>query len=354
MLDDEEKNEKGGCLIKKVEGQDICVEQKVETFHVKNLHDRFVDFLFILDVSPSMTDDLAHLGQGFEDLISQIKGSNWQMAFTTADHGDHDYDEYLDSGIKVFSQQKWEDYQGDQPYFGQFMNLEYQGKKLPQIILDPATPDYVNIFKDTVTRGMDEECSLAPYCQGSLEQPLRVLNSSLKRLARSDSESSFLKKSEVLVSFIVTDEDERVEDQNHATTAEEVLTDFSKLFPEKSFHVFTLLIQDETCLIQQKEHSLQSVYGTKISELAKITNGKNVSLCEENYGPPLQEISAILRTLIESLELKEEPILKEEIKVEFIKGESQENWKTVGNKLVFKEFLTPDSEIKVSYFVKAK
>ncbi len=355
LLDDEEKNKKtNSCIIKKVEGQDVCVEQRVETFYIGNLHDRFVDFLFILDVSPSMEDDLARLGQGFEDLISQIKGSNWQMAFTTADHGDHNYGEELESGKKIFPQQKWEDYQGDKPYFGHFMHLEYQGEKLPQTVLNPQTPDYVNVFKDTITRDKDEDCLLAPYCQGSLEQPLRVLNSGIERLAQAESDSSMLKNSEVLVSFIVTDEDERLEDQDHATTAEEVLNNFKKRFPEKSFHVFTLLIQDEECLVQQKKYSPQSVYGEKISELAKMTNGKNISLCEENYGPPLQEASALLRSLIESVELKEEPVLKAEIKVEFVKGKSQENWDTVGKKLVFKEFLTPDSEIKVSYFVKSK
>jgi hypothetical protein len=354
LLDDEKKNKAEACIIKKVEGQDICVEQRVETFHIGNLHDRFVDFLFVLDVSPSMADDLVHLGQGFEDLISQVKGSKWQMAFTTADHGDHNYEEDLSTGKKIFPQQQWKDYQGDQPYFGHFMHLEYQGKKLPEMTLNPQISDYVNVFKDTVSRGVDEKCLLAPYCQGSLEQPLRVLNSSIERLAQAESDSPMLKNSEVLVSLIVTDEDERLEDQEHATTAQEVLNNFKKLFPEKSFHVFTLLIQDEQCLAQQKKHSPQSVYGEKISELAKITNGKNISLCEENYGPPLQEMSALLRKLIESVELKEEPVLKAGIKVEFIKGKNQENWKAVGKKLVFKEFLAPDSEIKVSYFVKTK
>ena len=350
----ENEDDNKECLRKTVDGQDICVEQRIETFYVKNLQDRSVDFLFILDVSPSMTDDLARLGQAFEDLISQIKGSNWQMVFTTADHGDHDYGEDPSSGAKIFSQQRWEDYQGDQSYFGQFMHLEYQGKKLSQIILNAETPNYVNVFKDTVTRGRDEGCSLAPYCQGSLEQPLRVLQSSLQRLAHTDYTPSILKKSDVLVSFIVTDEDERVEDQNHATTAKEVLNSFNKLFPGKSLYAFNLLIQDKKCLAQQKEHSPQSVNGEKISELAKITNGKNISLCEENYGPPLQEVSTLLRTLIERLELKEEPVLKEEVKVEFVKGKNLENWKIVGNKLIFREFLAPGSEVKVSYFVKAK
>ena len=349
LLDDQSKNKE--CLKKEVEGQSICVEQKVETFQVKTLGSKSVDFLFVLDVSPSMTDDLARLGQSFEALMSQILISNWQMFFTTADHGDHDYEEDPVSGEKIFSHQKWQDYQGKEPYFGRFMQLEYQGKKLSQTDLSAKTLDYVNVFKDTLTRGLDEDCSLAPYCQGSLEQPLRVLDSSLARLALADTLT--LRKSATLVSFIVTDEDERVEDQENATTADEVLRNFKKLFPGKPFHAFALLIQDEKCLTLQKQHSPQSVYGKKVSELAELTDGKNISLCEENYGPALQELSSLLRALIESLELKEEPILKEEIKVEFVKGK-RTDWKLTGNKLLFKKALSPGSEIKVSYFVKTK
>ena len=300
LQDDEGKNNE--CLEKKVEGQSICVEQRVEIFQVGNLSSKSVDFLFILDVSPSMTDDLARLGQAFEALMSQILVSNWRMFFTTADHGDHNYEEDPSSGEKIFSHQKWENYQGNEPYFGQFMQLEYQGKKLSQKSLDAKTSDYVNIFKDTLTRELDEDCSLAPYCQGSLEQPLRVLNSSLARSAQTSTMLSALGESAVFISFIIIDEDERVEDQENATTADEVWKNFNRLFPGKSFHAFSLLIQDEQCLALQKQHSPQSVYGKKVSELAKLTNGKNISLCEEDYGPPLQELSSLLRALIESLD----------------------------------------------------
>ena len=349
-------NKKAECLKKEVNGQNICVERKVETFQVQGLENKFVNFIFVLDVSPSMTDDLARLGQAFEPLISQIKGINWQMFFTTADHGDHTliteiiyYGENPSMGEHIVQHQKWQDYQGDQPYFGRLMYLEYQGKKQSQKQLNAKTPDYTNVFKDTLTRGLDEDCSLAPYCQGSMEQPLRALNSSLEQLAQNGSLATG-----DIVSFIITDEDERVEDQAHATTAEEVLQNFKKLFPEKSFHAFSLLIQDEECLAQQRKHSPQSVYGKKISKLAEMTQGKNISLCESNYGPPLEELSVLLRGLIESLKLKEEPILNGEITVEFVKGKNRPGWELQKNNLVFKEALEPGSEIKVSYFVKAK
>ena len=335
------------CLTKQVDNREVCVKQKEQTFHVQDIGNKPVDFLFILDVSPSMTNDLSRLGKAFESLMSQISKTQWQMFFTTADHGDHNYNVNLDTNEKIFDNQKWEKYSGNKPFFGRFMYLEYQGKRINEKRLYPELPDYINVFKDTLTRKPGDDCSLAPYCQGSLEQPLRVLNSSLERLAK----TSTLQESADFISFIVTDEDERAEDSNQATKASDVFKTFKTLFPKKSFYSFNLLIQDEQCLNQQKKHSPQAIYGKRISELALLTQGKNVSLCEQDYGAVLEELSYLLRSFIESVKLEKNPILPE-VQVQFIKGKSQTGWKLVGNKLVFQEALEPGSEIKVSYFIK--
>ena len=353
-LDPVLEQEQGDCLEKEVKGKTICVIKKEETFQVDALNKKAVDFIFVLDVSPSMVEDLARLGQAFEDLMSQIVASHWQIFFTTADHGDHDHTIDPVSGKTAFSHQKWQDYHEDQPYFGNFMYLEHQGKKINQKKLDAQTSDYINVFKDTVTRGPGGDCSLAPYCQGSLEQPLRVLKSSLERLAQGKQIGNTLSlnpSAKDTVSFIITDEDERSENSDQATTAEEVLGTFKKLFPEKSLHSFSFVIQDDECLARQKQYSPQSVYGQKVSKLAELTNGKNISLCEESYGLLLQELSHLVRSLIESLTLKEQPILESEITVEFKKGTPRTEWQLKGRKLIFKEVLELGSEIKVSYFV---
>ncbi len=361
--DEPPKKESAECIMREVKGKNICVIQKEETFQIKGIKNKVVDFLFVLDVSDSMLDDLARLGQAFEPLMSQVSTSDWQMFFTTADHGDYYMKNPQTNEIEmhVSSHQSWQDYQGDQPYFGQFMDLEYNGEKLAQKVLNANTPNYVNVFKDTLTRGSSEGCFLAPYCQGPLEQPLRSLNSSLERFAQAgaggveaSAPPSLRSSADTFISFIVTDEDERVEDQAHATTAQEVAENFKKLFPQKSFHSFALLIQDETCLINQKKHSPSSVYGKKVAELAGLTHGKNISICEENYGPPLRVISSLLRSLIESVRLAKRPVLPESVEVEFVKGNNQGKWTLKGKKLIFENPLETDSEIKVSYFVKAK
>ena len=348
FLTEDGPQQESECIKKEVRGEMVCVEEKVEIFTVDELSSKSVDFLFILDVSPSMTDDLAHLGKSFESLMSQIIQSNWRMFFTTADHGDHDAHKIGDK--IVFTQQKWSDYQGTEPIFGRFMNLEYKGKVLPQKYLDMRTPDFINVFRDTLTKTPGEDCSHAPYCQGSLEQPLRALKSVLERVAQ-DSSSGIREKADV-ISFIVTDEDERKEDPLSATTAQEVVETAKKLFPQKMFSAFSILIQDQQCLDQQRKHSPDSVHGKKVSELAELANGKNISLCEADYGPPLEDLSTLLRALIEGFFLAKEPISSEDIKVEFLnKKASSKNWRLRGKKVIFPEGLEPGLQIKVSYFV---
>ena len=342
------------CLKKEIDGQTICLKEKVEIFTVGEISNKLVDFLFVLDVSPSMTDDLARLGQSFESLMSQVIKSNWRMFFTTADHGDHKFNIVGNNNKKIFTQQKWEDYQGTEPVFGHFMNLESKGKILPQKYLDMSVPDHINVFKDTLTRSSKDGCVRAPYCQGALEQPLRVLNSVLERVAQ-DSSSGIRKQADI-VSFIVTDEDERKEDPLSATTAEEVVKAAKKLFPTKKFSAFSVLIQegDENCLKQQIERSEDSVYGTKVSELAKLTGGKNISLCEKDYGSSLQELSTLLRSIIEGFSLKEKPISTADVKVEVLNNKRtiSTKWKLLGKQMVFEGGLEPGLQVKVSYFVK--
>ncbi len=354
-LGDEEEDRpvaKKNCLKKTLAGKTICVQQKTQNFYIKSLNNKAVDFVFVLDVSDSMLEDLSRLGQAFSFLISHIKDSDWRMFFTTADHGDYRLNT-VTGGMEalVGSHQSWRDYKGKKPYFGRFMDLEYQGKTLNQKELNAGTPDFAQVFQDSLTRKPGEDCLLAPYCQGPLEQPLQVLNSVFERWAE---EETYAKPSADFVSFIVTDEDERAEDQDQALTADKVLAGFKKLFPQKSFYSFAFLIQDEDCLIKQKKHSPSSQYGKKVSELARLTGGKNISLCEADYGPSLRDISALLKNLIESVKLASVPVLPGEIQVEFIKGPARPDFRLEGNKLVFHPALEPGTELKVSYFVESR
>ena len=338
------------CITKTVRGKEVCVQKKTQMFRVAGLKDHPVDFIFVLDVSDSMQDDLARIGKAFVPLISQIQETDWHILFTTADHGDHHFSESKETGKKTFTNQQWRDYTGDKPYFGQFMPLEHQGSLLLEKQLSKAVPQYQEVFRDTLTRNFEDSCHLPPFCQEGMEQPLRALNASIERLADSP---SLLHSSGDIIAFLVTDEDERVEDAESADTAESVVQNVQQFFPGRSFHAFTMVIQDEACLLRQKQYAKGSQYGTKVSAIAELTQGQSLSLCEEDYRVAFAEMSSLLRSLIEKITLKEKPVLPKTMQVKFIKG-APIPWRLHGQKLIFESPLDPGSQIKVSYWTLKK
>ena len=336
------------CIVKTVGNREVCVKKKAQVFRTKGLKDHPVTFLFVMDVSDSMQDDLARIGRAFIPLISHIQEADWQFLFTTADHGDHHFTR-SGTGEKIFfPKEQWQNYRGTQPYFGQFMPLEYQGKLLPAKLLSKDLPEYRQIFKDTLTRNPGNECTLPPFCQGAMEQPLRALNASLERLALA--RPSLLHRQGDIVAFLVTDEDERAEDSERAETAESVVRNAEKLFPAHSFHAFTMVVQDDHCLSMQREYTKEAMYGNRVKALALLTQGKSVSLCEEDYEEVFAEISQVLRRIMEPFHLREKPVLPELAKVHFIEGQPAE-WHLDGRKLLFESPLESGARFKISYWV---
>ncbi len=342
-----EADEKEKCLVKQVRGERVCVAKRTQIFKVKGIHNKPINILFVLDVSDSMRDDLVRMGKAFLPLMSQIQDTNWHILFTTADHGDHEFIRDP-QGKALFSQQNWQDYKEDKPYFGQFMTLEHKGQLLPIKSLHKKVPFYNEIFKDSLTRSLEDDCHLPPFCQGPLEQPLRALNASFERLSTKDS-SLWHSRGDV-ITFLITDEDERVEDKNQATSAYSVLLNFESLFPTRNLYAFTLSIQDDDCLKQQQQHSPQSIIAKKVAQLATLTGGKNISLCEKDYTQAFEKVSYFLRTLIEKITLKEKPLLPKDTKVTFLKGQNIA-WKAKGKNILFDQALEPNSKIKVEYWV---
>ena len=300
-----------------------------------------VDIVFVLDVSSSMKNNLKKLGSSMLDLLAHIQDFDWQMAFTTADHGDH-----TKTGEYV-GQQRWEDYRGDQPHFGQFMNLEYRNKILNEKILNKQNKFYDTIFYDTLTINSQNPCSFPPFCQGDHEQPLRALKAVIEREENRD----FFRPHSDLITIIITNEDERVEDQENATTAEEVVQAFQSQFSdEKNLYGFGILIQEEDkkCYRTQKRgHSVE--YGKVVSELAKKTYGKNISICSSDYGKALTNISQVIRNLVlDNVYLKTAFPSVHSLDVE-ITPQQNVQWKLEGRHIVFKPALKLGSKVKVTY-----
>ena len=275
-------------------------DQMVEVFRIRERKE--LEIIMVVDSSGSMSDNLKELGGNMTAVLSHIQDKQWRMGFITADHGDHN------SGPPTHD--RWEDYKGSYPRFGKFMRLERAGTVLDRFILDHNTPEYEGIFRDTLTRGYSD-CDKPPYCQGSNEQPLRALKALFSRYKTDKLQQTFFRPDTDTVVLIVTDEDERKLDSQSATTAEEVIKTYNKVFAGKRKRLFgfSISIQDERCYEEEKQGSLFSpstgaTYGHIVSRLAELTGGTNGSLCAKDYSPVLRDISRLTRSLVNSLTLQ--------------------------------------------------
>ena len=298
-----------------------------------------IEILMVVDSSNSMSDNLAQIGQNLKPLLSRLQDKDFKIAFTTADHGDHEL---------LQGAQSWMDYNGDRPFFGKFMKLEKKGKAVDQFILTQNDPDYENIFSATLS---PNGCDMPPYCIGKHEQPLRALKAAFERYETDAPQQSFFEESVDTVVFVITDEDERAGDRKTATKAQEVIRTFYQVFKgmRKRLFVFSVSIQDETCLKQETGFFTSVDYAYIVGELVRITGGKNISLCSKNYGQELENVSQIARSLTQSLLLEKIFYIPHTVKISFFPDIPDITWKLFGRKVVFSKDLPLNTNVEVSY-----
>ena len=342
-----------------------CLLARTEIFKIpKSIP---VDILFIIDTSYSMEDTLNKIGKGFSSLMSYIDDDvDWRMAFTTSDHGDHQFYR-SEEGVKVFPQlgDRWQDYTGSEPKFGQFMNLQRnQNQMLKTKILTKDIPDYKNIFYHTITHdpslSFEERCQWPPFCQGDHEQPLRVLKSVIEQNAI----TQFFRDYAGLITFIITDEEERAEDFKKATTANEVLAKYDSTFHQskKTFIVYGISITNSDCLNSQKEQYQESSYSysSNLFELTKRTNGSLINICEDDYSSSFSEISKHIKDSVNEVPLEYVPVVSpsEDVYVQITITNSNgveipvqwQNTQLNSKSLSFSKGLPLGSELEIKYY----
>ena len=311
----------------------------VETFHLQNLT-AVVKALIVLDVSPSM--NLNKMANSAMSILNALEPFDVQLAITTADHGDHEK-----RGGKV-GEQKWQNYDGDRPYFGKFMRLEHNGTLLDDTILTKRIPNYKNVFYDTLALnpGQKGDCNgeLPPYCQGGHEQPLRSAKAALER---EENQDFFGGEENIVFILILTNEDERVEDPENATTGQEVKDTFESLYPDGNLYGFGVIVQDKSCYKDQKRANSRSEYSHRVAELAQVTLGRNISICNSEFSSALTGISRLMKERVfDNVQLKQHPKEVTQISVEPLQNV---DWKVKGRHILFDPALQPESKITVHY-----
>ena len=291
-----------------------------------------VDILVLVDTSPSMYHHLEKLGISLSHFLSAISDYDWQMAFTSVDHGDH---QAVSEG--GFYEESWRDHISDLfPSFGSLMQLEDGESVLNQRILTSQTPNYQDIFFHTLSHSPERNCYRPPYCHEYLEQPLRSLKSALERSFLDNKD--FFRPQADFVSLIITNEGERDEDKERATSAKEVQKTFYEVFPSqaKKFLAFNIIVKDRSCLKEENEKGERASLGEQIGELADLTGGENMSICSDTYDSFLQVMSQHIKSSLENSLVLSENLIPETLELEF-EGGRQIPWDLYGRKIVFRE-----------------
>ena len=197
---------------------------------------------------------------------------------------------------------------------------------------------------------------LPPYCHGKTEQPLRALKAAIQRYQAGEAQYvDFFKENVDTIAIVITDEDERTGDTDNATTAEEVLQEYQEVFADKKKRLFgfSISIQDEACYKKEKSRFFgfgsMAAYGRIIGRFAELTDGKNVSLCEKDYGNSLAEISYITRKLVHSLVLQKMFYIPDTVEVSLFPEVEGLRWTLEGRRLVFSDSIPAGTKITVSY-----
>ena len=346
------------------EYDDVCLVLEKEVFEIGPAEHYGLEVIFVLDVSISMEDNLNKIAGAFSSLMSSIEGFQWKMAFTTADHGDHQYFFNPKTKVKSFPPpQRWEDYKGREPRFGRLMPLQLGKTTLSDKILSAGDKNYESIFQDTISYRSLDFCSEPPYCQEGHEQPLKSLQSFILREGN-EQEAHFFSPHDVFVAFVLTDEGERAEDPRQAVKADEILSSFENIFSydkrqRKKMIVHGISIQSKKCLKEQRQ-GRDADYSRELDRLVELTRGRKVDICDEDYSPAFAKISKDLEKAVHEIPLKKEVFTSDEISIDVrVKNKWGEtlhlDWSFDEKQKVvyFPERLEPGTKIELFYFTSA-
>lgn len=246
-----------------------------------------LDILLISDNSSSMETDQRKLGSKFSNFISAISDVDWQIGVTTTDIDDGEH------GIK-----------------GSLVDLE--GTK--EYILTPRTPNASKLFLNTVVRKETIGCYYRenpPYCGSTDEQPIRASMMAMDK--RMTDNIGFFRDNADLAIVVISDEDEMSTGPKEATKPNQLINHFRAIWgATKELVTYGIVIRpgDKACLKKQRAEQLLGAggsYATHVTELARLTGGYTISICEDDYGNSLREISKGLRKLLTSFDLGEIP-----------------------------------------------
>ena len=254
-----------------------------------------VDIIFSLDTSDSMYEFLSQAEYTFAGFTHALQPLDWRIYFVNADYGQNG--DFLFSYTSPYSK-------------GKMIPLEDDGELLrkPQY-LSKAVYHHESVFLDTLSHHAFDrysdygenyvwECDMSPGCGGWNEQPLSNLRAALLR------NKGKFRPDAAKVVIVVSDNDEEgnlTGNVGHKTTPADIVNVFKKLYRGNRWVAYGVLmpVGDKQCSREiyagmwneLVDGDTDTPY-TSLTELAKLSGGRNYSLCEKSYKPLAKKIVA--------------------------------------------------------------
>lgn len=266
--------------------------------------ERKIDLLVVVDNSRSMRADQEKLSREFSSFISQISDADYRIAVTTTDTSS--------SG-----------FENTPGYWG---NLDYivdTGK----YYISKEDPNSNDLFSDLINRPETASCDNdqnPQNCASFDERPLVAIKMAIDK--RKAVNSGFFREDADLAILIISDEDETDFSDGTYFSAQDLLDHINQEFSDtKKTLGFTIAIadQDEECFQTQALDTVTGAlavsYGVRIGKLADLTGGFKVSICNENFGQDLNQISQFVKKELLPLKVKlPNTVAKDSIKVTIV------------------------------------
>jgi hypothetical protein len=274
----------------------------------QNSSEKIVDLLVVVDNSTSMTPDQEKLAREFANFVDAISEADYRIGVITTDT----------------------DSSGNENRPGFHGNLDIvESTGLRYITKQDANPE--ELFSKLINRKETKVCEdsgrKASKCPSFEERPLLAIKQAIDK--RNSTNLGFFRKGADLGVIIISDEDETDEENSSRYySAQNLLDHFSNEFNESkkmtSFSI-TILEGDEDCWDKQAAETnggrgKAARPGLRIGELSNLTGGFNSSICSDNYGTAIQEISNYVeKNLIPIIVDVPDSIIIDSIKLSIVK-----------------------------------
>lgn len=279
-----------------------------------------VDVLFVIDNSASMRDEQLKLGDRLSAFVDHLSDVDWQVGITTTDTSDGPF------GLK-----------------GSLVQLH----GLNQYILTKNTPNYKEVFANTVVRPEGVNCG--SNCPSIVERPLEA---AMLALAKGEA-SGFIRPGAELAIVILSDADEGGDGSGDITTPQFLLGTAASVFnQEKRITGYGIIVEpgDADCLNQQRQFSPNSFYGYNAAMLAHLTGGVTGNICDNNYSHSLKKIGEHVLHLVSTLTLSHQP-LRGSVQVTLTPEDPSIKWTLDGKNIEFNKPPKPGTRVDVNYLI---